>query len=332
MSTSILIGSNVKKHRSPNLLLEGLIAAQIRLSENHPILPLLSSNQSSIQAGIGGEERVEYELNRHSFSFDHHIFHDLSLSSTCTFQMDSLFLTRYYAIIFEVKNIAGTLRFQDTPPQLIQIKDGQIKGYDSPAAQVERNGDLLTIWFDSRMIQLPVYRVVVLAYPKQIVEKAPAQTKLLFPNLISPYIRSIPQDQIRLEIDTFNWLSNELVNSHVFYIPAPICETFNIPKSDIRTGVICKSCGHIGMQKTIRSWYCPNCETLDHQAFQHAIKEWFLIMGRKMTNSDCREFLHVNRKTATRILTGMNLKSEGACKSRYYMMDFVEYLRGGKIT
>jgi hypothetical protein len=325
LSDTILLDcskENIKKFRSPNLLLQGLIAAQNRLNENHPILPILSSNQSSIQAGIGGEERVESELRKHTFSMDHHIFYDLSLFSTTTFQMDAFFLTRYYAIIFEAKNIAGTLRFQDNPPQLIQIKDGHTKGYDSPAAQVERYGELLTIWFGSRKIQLPIYRAVVLAYPKQIVEKAPAKTKILFPSLIAPYIRSLPQDQIRLDIDTFNWLSNELVNNHQFYIPSPICDIYNIPRKDVCPGVICRTCGQIGMVKTIRSWYCPNCDNHDHLAFQDAIKDWFLIMGRRMTNTDCREFLHVDMKTATRILASMDLESEGACRNRSYAIDF----------
>jgi hypothetical protein len=323
---------NIKKYRSPNLLLEGLIAAQNRLNENHPILPILSSNQSSIQAGIGGEERVESELRKHTFTMDHHIFYDLSLFSTCLFQMDALFLTRYYAIIFEAKNIAGTLRFQDNPPQLIQIKDGQTKGYDSPAAQVERYGELLTIWFGSRKIQLPIYRAVVLAYPKQIVERAPAKTKILFPSLLAPYIRSIPQDQIRLDCETFNCLSAELVNNHQFYIPAPICETFHIPRNDIRTGLLCKTCGHLGMKKTIRSWECPQCGWHDHLAHLPALKEWFLILGRKMTNTDCREFLHVDRKTATRILASMDLLSEGTFKNRIYMMDFGGYHQLAKPT
>jgi hypothetical protein len=173
---------------------------------------------------------------------------------------------------------------------------------------------------------------VVLAYPKQIVERAPAKTKILFPSLIAPYIRSLPQDQIKLDNETFNWLSNELVNNHNFYIPSHICESHNFPKRDVRPGVICKICGHIGMEKTIRSWYCPNCDNHDHLAFQDAIKDWFLIMDRKMTNTDCREFLQVDRHTATRIFNSMDLISEGAQKNRYYNMDFAELYRSGKLT
>lgn len=333
MSNIVLSNDNIKKLRSPSLLLQGLTAAQIRLSENHPMLPTLMAKHSSIQAGIGGEERVEYEFSKHSFPLDHYIFYDLSLTSASTFQMDTFFLTRYYGIIFEVKNISGTLQFIDNPPQLIQTKDnGEVKGLESPAAQVERNGDLLTIWLNSRNIDLPIYRVVVLAYPKQIVEKAPAKTKILFPSLIPSYIRNIPQNHVKLDLETFNWLSSELVNNHIFYIPSPICETYNIPKTNILTGVICDSCGYIGMKKTNKSWYCSNCESFNPLAHHQTIKEWFLLFGGKMTNKDCREFLHVDRYTATRILKNMNLKSEGANKNRSYWMDFEELFRNGLLT
>lgn len=324
LDTTSTANENIKKHRSPSLLLEGITATQNRLDENHHILPILIAKQSSIQAGIGGEERVQYALCKHSFPMNYHFYYDLTLFATSKFQLDSFLLTPYYGLIFEVKNISGTLKFLDNPPQLIQTRDnGEIRGLDSPAAQVERYAELLEIWFKSRNIHLPIYRVVVLAYPKQIVEKTPAKTKILFPNLITHYIRSLPQDHIRLDSDTFSWLSAELVNNHIPHVPDPICEKYNFSKSAIRTGVICKLCGYIGMKKTIRSWYCPICESLDHLAHLPAIREWFLIMGRKMTNTDCREFLNVDMKTATRILTNnMNLISEGGKRNRYYMINF----------
>ncbi|MFD2442456.1 nuclease-related domain-containing protein [Bacillus sp. CGMCC 1.16607] len=316
------------KDIDPSLVLQGLESVQNRLREGHPLLDHFSVKYSNKLAGIGGEERVADEFRKHSFSIDHRIYHDLSLSSSSPFQMDNFFLTHYYGIIFEVKNISGKLRFLDNPAQLIQIKDGeQERGLDSPAAQVERNRELLDIWLKSRNIHLPVYGVVVLAYPKQIVEKAPAKTKVLFPNLIAPFIRNIPQKQTKLDNDTFHWLASELLNNHIMHVPDPICSTYQISKSDILTGVRCELCGHIGMEKTTRSWYCSKCKTSDPLAYQKAIKEWFLLIGRNITNADCREFLHVDKHTATRILKRMNLQSEGSYKDRTYSMNFNDFLK-----
>ncbi|MDN3017776.1 hypothetical protein PH210_16375 [Paenibacillus sp. BSR1-1] len=63
------------KNRDPSLNLEGLIAAQNRLPSGHPSLPILAAKQASVEARIGGEERVAKVFRKHSFPFDHRTFH-----------------------------------------------------------------------------------------------------------------------------------------------------------------------------------------------------------------------------------------------------------------
>lgn len=203
---------------------------------NHEAFPLLDAKAFSLEAGISGEKKLAEVLRKHTFPFDHHIIYDLSLKSESQFQIDSLFLTPYYGVIFEVKNISGRLKFVDTPPQLIRTREtGEVDGFESPAAQVERNGELLGLWLQARGVHLPLYRVVVLAYPRQIVEKAPAKTKVLFPSLVPPFLRNLPREKTVLDQHTFKWLTEELLSSHVNFIPRPVCETYDIPRNAIRT-------------------------------------------------------------------------------------------------
>jgi hypothetical protein len=305
------------------LKLEGLIAAQNRLSAGHPMLPVLAAKQASVEAGIGGEERVAEIFRRHSFSFDHHIFHDLSPSSDEKFQIDTFVMTPWFVGILEVKNIGGILEFKDNPPQLVRTRDnGQKDGFESPVVQLERNCELLSGWLRSRNIYLPIYGAVVLAYPKQIVAVPPAKTTLLFPNLIPSYIKNIPQQAKKLDKDTFNWLSAELVNNHHPFIPKPISETYKIPFSDFQTGVRCDTCGWIGMVKMARTWYCPKCKVKNNMAHQKTLREWFLIFKRSITNRECREFLHVDDiQVAKRILQSMNWQSKGTFRNRSYLID-----------
>ncbi|MGG3469205.1 nuclease-related domain-containing protein [Neobacillus pocheonensis] len=303
--------------------LEGLIAAQNRLAVSHPSLPVLASKRFSVEAGIGGEERVAEVFRKDSLPFEHRIFHDLSPSSVEQFQMDTYFMTPWYGFVLEVKNIGGVLEFKDNPAQLIRTReDGQRDGFDSPVVQLERNQELLSAWLRGRGIQLPVYGAVSLAYPKQIVAVPPAKTKILFPNLIPSYIRSIPQQTKKLDIETFNWLSGELLASHQRFIPKPICESYRIPFGDFQPGVRCVTCGRIGMIKLPRTWQCPFCETMDHCAHQRTLLEWFLIFNRRITNRECREFLGVDIQTAKRILTSMHWQFEGTFRNRSYIMDF----------
>ncbi|WP_425541869.1 nuclease-related domain-containing protein [Bacillus carboniphilus] len=104
-----------------------------RLSSHHAKYKVLLNKQSSLLAGIGGEEQLEQLLSRHNFLFKHGILHDLQLATSESFQLDTTIITLSCAILFEVKNIAGTLEFKDNPPQLVRTTDeGLTDGFDSP--------------------------------------------------------------------------------------------------------------------------------------------------------------------------------------------------------
>ncbi|MEH7011122.1 nuclease-related domain-containing protein [Neobacillus niacini] len=311
------------KERSDSLTLKGLIFAQSRITMNHPIISVLASKQSIIEAGIGGEQRVAEVLQKYRFPFKNNIFHDLSLSSDSNFQIDHLIKTPYYGVVLETKNLAGSLEFRDNPPQLIQRReDGQIKYYESPVVQLERNIELLTAWLSERNIHLPLYGAIVLAYPKQHVEIPPANATLLFPNMIPPFIKSLPQQGTRLDYSSFNRLSSGLLKSHQIYIPKPVCESYQIPLIHIKPGVRCETCGKLGMIKVPRTWHCPFCKVNNHLAHQGTLVEWFLVVKKSITNTECRDFLHVDIHTATRILQNMQLQSKGTFRNRTYFMDF----------
>lgn len=311
------------KARSDSLTLKGLIAAQSRLAAHHPIVPVLSAKQASVEAGIGGEERVAEVLRRYTFPFENNIFHDLSLSSDSTFQIDHFIKTPYFGVILETKNIGGTLEFKDNPPQLIRTKeDGERNSFESPVVQLERNCELLSAWLKERSIHLPLYGAVVLAYPKQIVAVPPAKTRLLFPNMIPSFLKSLPMQAKKLDSASFNWLSTELINSHRPFIPKPICESYQLPFGDFQPGVRCATCGKLGMIKIPRSWHCPFCKVNNNLAHIKSLEEWFLIFKRSISNRECREFLQIDDKyTAHRILQSMNFRYEGTFRNRTYIMD-----------
>jgi hypothetical protein len=312
------------KDRDHSLTLEGLIAAQSRLSNGNPIL---AAKQSSVEAGIGGEERVAEIFRQHVFPFEHHVFHDLSPSSDEKFQIDTHCLTPWFGVVFEVKNIAGSLEFRDNPPQLIRTREnGHKDGFESPVVQLERNCELMKEFLLSRNINIPIYAAVVLAYPKQMVTVPPAKTKLLYPSLIPSYIRSIPrQASKKLDLGTFEWISNKILTSHQMFVPKPICESYEIPFSNFQNGLRCETCGHIGMIKLPRTWHCPHCKANDNKAHEKNLREWFLIFSRTITNRQCREFLQIDDiHTAKRILQSMDLDMERSYRHRIYTMDFTK--------
>lgn len=313
----------ISKSRKEPLQLEGLYAAISRLPLSHRTLPILETAYASRKAGFGGEQQLDNVFENYSFPMKYRVLHDVSLVSSTPFQIDTLFVTPSYAVIFEVKNISGELKIINNPPQLIRVlNNGEVKGFNSPITQVENNCTLLQDWFHSRNITLPVYGAIVLAYSKQRVELFDTKTPFLFPNAVPNFIRNLPIVSPLLDEETFSALTSDLVKSHREYIPLPICLTYPEIKNKILTGVACPSCNFLGMQKYMKGWRCTACGRTSPDAHKQAIRDWFLLYGGKMKNKDCRTFLHIERQSATRILQGMNLRLEGANRNRTYSMFF----------
>ncbi|CAM3272529.1 nuclease-related domain-containing protein [Filibacter tadaridae] len=306
------------------MLLEGLDAAIKRLPIGHKSLPSIESKLASLKAGFGGEQQLDKVFENYTFPMKHCLFHDISLTSSTHFQMDTLFITPFYAVIFEVKNITGDLKVTENPPQLIRKLDtGQVNGFKSPIAQVQNNCELLRDWLYSRNTSLPIYGVVVLAYAKQRVELFDTNVPFLYPNTVPTYIRQLPTESPKLDDETFKKITNDLCNSHREFTPPPICMTYQIKRNEIRTGVTCPFCSFFGMKKYMKGWRCEGCNSTSPDAHKQAVRDWFLLFGGKMMNKDCRKFLHIEKQqTANRIMKSMELYTEGANRNRTYRMDF----------
>ena len=308
------------KHRESPLLIPALQAALVRLSEVHSSSKLIKQKLYSMQSGLGGEEQVDKIFESNSFNFNNRVFHGISLRSSAAFQIDTLFLTQKFAIVFEVKNIAGSLEFRENPSQLISTLDiGERRGYDCPAIQVEKNKELFEEWLLTQGISMPVYGVVVLAYPKQIVDKGPLKTIVVFPSEIAQLIRRYENEVKSKRLVDLEWVSNKILDQDTPYRPKSICTIYSIEKEAILTGVYCESCGTLGMIRRFATWECLHCGKKSRSAHEKTLQEWFMIFGGKITNKECRRFLNLqSRQTTTRILKRMDLKHSGSFRYRKY--------------
>ncbi|MBD7985379.1 NERD domain-containing protein [Sporosarcina sp. Sa2YVA2] len=310
----------IYKRRMAPLMLASLDAAIGRLPNTHEMMPILSARLAAVQAGFGGEQELDKVFDRYSFSMKHGVFHDMSLMSSTYFQVDTLLVTPWFAVLFEVKNISGELIVTANPPQLIRKSDsGQVTGFQSPLAQLESNCELFQDWLSSRGVSIPVYGAVVLAYAKQRIDVFDTVVPILFPHSVPTFIRKLPTESPLLEEKTFSKLLVDLKKSHRSFRPSPISEMYKIPKHDFRTGVICPECGVLGMEKYMGGWRCLACGVTSRTAHEQAIRDWFHLFGGEMTNKDCREFLHVDRQqTAHRLLASMELEARGTKRGRTY--------------
>ena len=116
---------------------------------------------------------------------------------------------------------------------------------------------------------------------------------------------------------------NRLLLKHHTEADFPILEQYNIMKDEILRGVICPHCGKLPIMKVHGNWYCSYCKSKSKEAHIQALKDYQLLFGSTITNSQLRDFLKITSSTAaTRLLQSMNLISTGSNKNRVYTLSF----------
>ena len=291
----------------------GLQLLNRRLPEIHEMKVLIQSKLHIAKAGIQGEMRMDGVFQKYSFPFDYMVLQDVNLESNGKFQIDSLFLTQYFAVILESKNIGGNLRFKQNPPQLERENDeGKVDMFESPEVQIERNIYLLDDWFGAQGVKIPIYGVIVLTNSKAKIVESPVKYPAILHQTIPVFIRNITRKKVNLEVNEMHSLAEKIVASHRPYFPYPICSRWGINPQDLLTGVYCDKCETFGMIKKKNGWNCLRCGFVDRYAHEKAVRDWFVLVGESITNRQCRYFLRLESfQIASRILNSMGLVREG---------------------
>ncbi|TQR19641.1 nuclease-related domain-containing protein [Psychrobacillus vulpis] len=305
------------KSRSNEFSLIGLQLLDKRLPQMHEMKELIHSKMHMAKAGIYGEVLVESVFRKYSFPFEHVVLHDVSLNSYGNFQIDTLFLTQYFAVILESKNIAGKLSFQQNPPLLMRENDeGKVEMFESPETQIERNIYLLGEWLRIGGVNIPIYGAIVLTNSKILIEDPPKKYPAILPQTNPVFLRNMPREKVYLEVYALHGLAKRIAVSHQHYFPYPMCSRWGILPKDLLTGVHCEKCESFGMVKQKGGWSCPRCGHLDKLAHEKTIKEWFVLIGETINNRQCRYFLQLDSyHVASRLLNSMNLERSGKSKN-----------------
>ena len=105
----------------------------------------------------------------------------------------------------------------------------------------------------------------------------------------------------------------------VFVYP-PLCEHYRISPGEIRPGVECPGCGVLGMRRVHTTWNCRACGNNDRYAHISAVRDYFWIIDKKITNKEFRRFCMIDSKyAASRMLNSMDLIAHGSGPSRYFV-------------
>lgn len=318
----------IKMRKIPHSILQ-LEALTQRISPYHPKMPLITEDLKKKTAGYKGERSLDFPLG---FLEDKkfNIFHDLRLEDESRFfQIDALLTSRKMNLILEVKNIAGTIYFDHHFKQLIRIKDGEKTAFPYPITQLERQESQLREWFrKNRLPDMPIFSLVVISNPQTIIRTSPENLSLshkvihrdVLPTKINQIESSLKGPAITDK--ELKKVGRFLLKNHM-EADFPILERYQISKDDILKGVICPNCHHLPLSRIHGYWQCSKCNIQSKDAHIQALKDYQLLFGSSITNSNVREFLLIHSITlANRILKSLNLIYTGNFKDRVYTLYF----------
>lgn len=310
------------------LILEALLR---RLPPDHPKIPQIQIELAKRKKGYRGELSLNYYLNLIDTP-EYFIMHDIRLpDSKSYFQMDTLIITPHFYLILEVKNIAGTLYFEDESNQMIRILNNEEEGMTNPILQAKRHSRQFKSWLTQRKLPLlPIEYLVIISEPKTIIKasRTSIYTKVMHNAQLPFTFEKIENRHTKemLTVKEMRKIANMIEKQHTPKLP-DLLEQFSISQSEIQKGVNCPNCLASQIKRKKGHWYCENCCTKSPNASFIGIQDYAILIRPSFTNQEMRDFLQIgSRKYVFRLLKSMNLDFTGEKKGRVYHFNLYQYL------
>lgn len=310
--------------RRKSLKLQKVEVILRRLRKAHASFPMLEHDHAKMLAGYKGEKSIDYFLSY--INEDYYIFNNIRLSDrNYFFQIDTLIISPFFICILEVKNIAGTIFFDDVFDQMIRSIDGKDEGFSSPVIQVRRQRDHLKHWLvEQKFLPIPVETLIVISNPSTIIKSSKidypqvihsANIPLEIKRLEAKYNKKIIPKQSLKKLAGLLFELNTEDDTNVLYL-------YKIERKEIVTGVQCQNCGNFDSVRRQGFWRCSICTHKSKYAHIQSLEDYKLIFGEKITNQKLRSFLHITSRTsATKLLRSLNFSHEGKTKGRVYIIE-----------
>lgn len=302
-------------HRNP------LHAFLARVPTNHPSYPLLHSIKTNQSAGRHGEEKVLSSLREALHLQSATVLHDfhMRIPNAYAIQIDFIVFTKSCILLLEVKNIKGTIRFQQYPAQLVRTLDGITQAMDCPFTQMTRNAFQFKKLLGSQ--SLPVFSAVVWANRSAIIDPLSfeAPHPLLFLKQLPDYISKLPKEEA--EGISLQRLVKRIQSKATPFFQTNLCERYGVLPQELMRGYICLSC-YEKLRLHVRSWSCPNCKILNKTCLKSNIMDVFDLKGDMLTSQEIRSTIgEVSKRQLKELVEAGNLMMTGASRNRRYQVN-----------
>ncbi|MCM3087220.1 Nuclease-related domain-containing protein [Bhargavaea ginsengi] len=267
------------------------------------------------KAGRAGEEAVEQTLTEIVFPEGSRVFRNVSLliRKGYRIEIDVLILTPSFALILEVKNIAGTLSFNEEEGKTVRIREnGEIDEFDCYVHQLDRQISGLNQFLAIHRITLPVHGAIVLSNQNTVIKKRPETLPLIYRKQLARYFRRLQTADLTLSETAAHQLFGLIGIRAMSADEQPLCTEMNLNPLMFRRGVLCLGCNQRIQAYQGRGWYCRKCKLPGREAVRQSVEDRLILIGPEITNKQCREFLMIgHRAQATRILKSLSLTKLG---------------------
>ncbi len=319
----------LKQRKIPIIILK-LEALLRRLPQNHPKYTIIKEQLLMNLSGFNGEKAIDYHL---SFLPEHYkILHDIRLKTgPHFFQIDTLIFSSKFAVLLEVKNIAGTLYFDQKFHQLLRMLDGEETAFQDPLLQVQRQEGHFQKWLQAnKLTSIPLHSFVVISKPSTIIKTSPENKSL---HRYVFHSELLPLKITELEKTTISEIAPEhelkkitrKILKHHTPLETSVLAKYKISEDDLMQGVFCPYCETVRISRANGKWYCARCDKYSKDAHTQAIRDYFFLFGNIITNQKLRHFLQIESPSlATRILQSLELNSIGSKKGKYYILDYTD--------
>ncbi|MFL0364402.1 nuclease-related domain-containing protein [Pseudobacillus sp. 179-B 2D1 NHS] len=241
------------------------------------------------------------------------------------FQIYTLLLAPGYLLIMEMKNIAGTIVFEEQFQQMIRIMEGKEERFLNPVLQTARQRVLLQEWFAQyKQPSLKIHTITVFTNKKAIIKSFKHNLQVIQLGQLPSFLSSLDEKFASKTLTNRDQrtLSSFFVQQHV-PLEIDILQRFQLKEEDLIKGISCPQCYKFSMVRHLRKWHCPACLFSTRDAHVRALQEYFLLLHSTITNRQLREFFQVPCPwLAHYLLSSMNLISESKNKGRRYMLNF----------
>ncbi|MGC4377355.1 nuclease-related domain-containing protein [Fictibacillus sp. Mic-4] len=319
------------KQRKIPIKIKKLEALLRRLPKHHPKRSEIEVDLAKSLAGYKGEQSLDYYL---SFlpADEYFILHDLRLSGgNYYFQLDTFIISSSFLLILEVKNLSGTLQFDQIFHQLLRTNGEKEEVFPDPVQQVEHQRFQLKKWLENnRFSSIPIEPLVVISNPQAIIKTTSRDSRLLPPVIRnSSLFKTIHQMK---EIHQEEKLSKKdirklcrLLLKHDIPNNPDMLERYQISEFELIAGVQCPACDAIPMERKRGKWICSHCFTSSKDAHIRALNDYVLLFQSSITNEQMRSFLKLSSpNVANKLLRQMNIPYSGTTKGRAYSLSFDE--------